>query len=138
MSDNHNCSLAEGFNLWEKIYAQFSFIAMSVIGTAGIVIEDWPWILPYIFINWYGLPGIVMRHLVCPRCPHLYKYGDCLQLSKEISRLIHDKQDLSRLNKNCLDWAQKFNWDNSAQKMMQLIQNTISETSNVRRETGKN
>ena len=95
MSGNDNCSLAEGFNLWEKIYAQFSFIAMSVIGTTGIVIEDWPWLLPYIFINWYGIPGIVMRHLVCPRCPHLYKYGDCLQFPPKVTRWIVKERKLS-------------------------------------------
>jgi hypothetical protein len=62
MNEKINCSLAEGFSLWEKIYAQFSFIVMSIIGTVGIVLADWPWVLPYIFINWYGIPGIIMRH----------------------------------------------------------------------------
>ena len=79
MNDNIKCSLAEGFSLWEKIYAQFSFIAMGVIGTVGIVLEDWIWVIPYIFIYWYGIPGIVMRHLNCPRCPHLHEFDDCLQ-----------------------------------------------------------
>jgi hypothetical protein len=92
MNDNINCSLAEGFSLWEKTYAQFSFIAMSVIGTVGIVLVDWPWIMPYILINWYGIPGIVMRHLSCPRCPHLYKYGDCLQFHPKITGWIVKKR----------------------------------------------
>jgi hypothetical protein len=98
MKDNINCSLAEGFSLWEKIYAQFSFIAMSVIGTVGIVLVDWPWILPYIFINWYGIPGIVMRHLACPRCPHLYKYGDCLQFHPKVTRKIVKKRKTTPFN----------------------------------------
>ncbi len=74
------CSLAGGFTLWEKIYAQSTFIGMGVIGTVGVAMVDWPRVLPYILIYWYGIPGIVQRHLVCPRCPHLYQYGDCLQL----------------------------------------------------------
>ena len=79
MNDNIKCELAEGFSLWEKIYAQFSFIAMGVIGTVGILLEDWIWVIPYVFIYWYGIPGIIMRHLNCPRCPHLHEFGDCLQ-----------------------------------------------------------
>jgi hypothetical protein len=84
MNDNINCSLAEGFSLWEKIYAQSSFIAMGVLGTIGIITEDWIWVFPYIFIYGYGILGVVMRHLVCPRCPHLYEYNDCLQFPPKL------------------------------------------------------
>jgi hypothetical protein len=92
LNEKIKCSLAEGFRLWEKIYAQFSFIAMGVIGTVGIVLADWPWILPYILINWYGIPGIVMRHLTCPRCPHLYVYGDCLQAPPSLAKWLIKKR----------------------------------------------
>ena len=85
MNDNINCSLAEGFSLWEKIYAQSSFIAMGVLGTIGIIIEDWIWVFPYIYIYGYGILGVVMRHLVCPRCPHLHVYNDCLQFPPKIT-----------------------------------------------------
>ena len=40
MNKKNKCSLAEGFSLWEKIYAQFSFITMGVIGTVGIALAD--------------------------------------------------------------------------------------------------
>lgn len=73
------CKLAEGFSVWQKIYAQVSFFTMMTVGTVGIVRIDWHWIFPYIVVSWYGIPGIVMRHLSCPRCPHLHLYGDCLQ-----------------------------------------------------------
>jgi MFS family permease len=93
MNDNINCSLAEGFSLWEKIYAQFSFIATGVIGTAGILLVDWRWVLPYLLIYVYGILGIVMRHLTCPRCPHLHVYNDCLQFPSKISRwLVKEKK----------------------------------------------
>jgi hypothetical protein len=95
LNEKSKCSLAEGFSHWEKIYAQFSFITMGVIGTVGIVLADWPWILPYIVILWYGVLGIIMRCLVCPRCPHLYKYGGCLQFPPKITRwLIKEKRQL--------------------------------------------
>ena len=79
MKSRSQCSLAGRFSLWEKIYAQSSFIAMGVSGTAGIILEEWIWVVPFLVIYWYGIPGIVMRHLNCPRCPHLHEYGDCLQ-----------------------------------------------------------
>ena len=78
--------------MWSRRMSYISFFAMSIIGTVGIVLVDWPWILPYIFINWYGIPGIAMRHLICPRCPHLYKYGDCLQLHPKATKWIVKKQ----------------------------------------------
>jgi hypothetical protein len=95
MNDNINCSLAEGFSLWEKIYAQISFFTMGVIGTVGILLADWPWILPYIVIIWYGVPGIIMRHLVCPKCPHLQtdplpNHGD-IKARFEIIKAINGK-----------------------------------------------
>lgn len=92
MTNRKICPLAEGFSLWEKLYAQFSFITMGVIGTVGIVLVDWPWVLPYILIYWYGIPGIVMRHLNCPRCPHIHEYGDCLQAPTRITKLLIKKQ----------------------------------------------
>ena len=92
MNDNIKCSLAEGFSFWEKIYAQSSFIAMGVLGTIGILLEDWIWVIPYIFIYWYGIPGIVQRHLVCPRCPHLHEFGDCLQIHPILTKWFIKKK----------------------------------------------
>lgn len=88
MHDKSACSLSEGFSVWEKLYAQFAFFAMGIIATVGIMLADWPWILPYVFIYWYGIPGIIMRHLVCPRCPHLHVYGDCLQAPPSITKWL--------------------------------------------------
>ena len=92
VNDNIKCELAEGFSLWEKIYAQFSFIAMGVLGTIGILLEDWIWVIPYVFIYWYGIPGIIMRHLNCPRGPHLHEFGDCLQAPVIITKWLVKKK----------------------------------------------
>ena len=86
------CTLAEGFRAWEKAYAQGSFWAMGILGTLGILLQDWPWVFPYIVIYWYGVPGIVMRHLNCPRCPHLHQYGDCLQAPVSLTRWLIKKE----------------------------------------------
>ena len=92
MKDKTECTLANGFNLWEKKYAQSSFIGMGIIGTVGIMLVDWRWILPYLLIYAYGVLGVVMRHLVCPRCPHLFVYNDCLQCHPRITMWLVKEQ----------------------------------------------
>jgi hypothetical protein len=88
MEDRPQCELACGFRLRDKIYAQLSFLAMGILGTIGIILTDWIWVFPYIAFYWYGIPGIVMRHLNCPRCPHLHEYGDCLQAPVSLTRIL--------------------------------------------------
>ena len=51
MKDSINCSLAEGFSLWEKIYAQVSFIGMGFLGTIGIILTDWVWVHTFLSIG---------------------------------------------------------------------------------------
>jgi hypothetical protein len=87
-STGTECRYANGFSVREKLWAQLSFFAILIAGTAGIIREDWPWLAPYIVAGWYGVPGIVMRHLVCPRCPHLYVYGDCVQFPPTLTKLL--------------------------------------------------
>ena len=88
MNRERDCSLAEGFSAREKAWAQVSFLTMGIVGTIGIALTDWRWVFPYIVIGWYGIPGIVMRHLLCPRCPHLHVYGDCLQAPASLTRRL--------------------------------------------------
>ena len=49
MKDKEECLLADGFTIWQKLYAQFAFIAMGIIGTVGIALVDWRLALPYLF-----------------------------------------------------------------------------------------
>ena len=92
MKDKTECTLAKGFSLWEKVYAQSSFLGMGIIGTVGISLVDWRWIPPYLLIYAYGVMGVVMRHLVCPRCPHLFVYSDCLQCHPRITMWLAKEQ----------------------------------------------
>ena len=94
--------LARGFTTGQKAYAQVTFFAMAIAGTAGIALADPRWLAPYVFICWYGIPGIVMRHLSCPRCAHLYCYGDCLQFPARWTRWLVKKpksEPFSRLER---------------------------------------
>ena len=86
MSTISKCIFSTGFTLQEKIYAQTTFLGMIITGTVAILHADWIFAVPYIFIAWYGVPGIIQRHIVCPRCPHLYDHGDCLQFPPALTR----------------------------------------------------
>lgn len=57
----------------------------------------------------------------------LYRYGDCGELADKMRRLINDQEQLRVLSKNSIQWAQNFSWDNSADKMLALIEKTIEE-----------
>lgn len=97
MKSKNECTLANGFSLWEKAWAQFSFIAMGAIGSVGIALVDWRWALLYFVMFAYGIMGVVMRHLVCPRCPHLYLYNDCLQAPPKLTRILIKEQKTTPL-----------------------------------------
>jgi MFS family permease len=88
MRHNSKCTLAAGFTLWEKMYAQSTFIGMGVAGAIGIWLVDWRWAMIYLLIFVYAILGVVMRHLNCPRCPHLHVYNDCLQLPTRITKWL--------------------------------------------------
>ncbi len=87
-SNSGECRYANGFSLWEKLWAQGSYFTMMIVGTAGIARADWHWLAPYLLIAWYGLPGIIMRYVICPRCPHLYVYNDCLQVPPGLAKWL--------------------------------------------------
>lgn len=91
-SGDCGCRLSEGFSLPEKTYALASYLGMGITGTVAILQADWRWAVPYIIFYWYGTPGIIMRHLACPRCPHLWVYGDCLQFPARIAKLLVKKR----------------------------------------------
>lgn len=86
--NNNNDHLACGFSLNEQIYAQIAFHGWWISGFLGIVMQNWAWAMLYFLIVTYGILGIVQRHLTCPRCPHLYEYGSCLQLHPKITKLL--------------------------------------------------
>ena len=92
------CKLAEGFSLWEKVYAQSSFLLMALIGTVGIAVADWRWAPAYVLIHVYGFAGIIMRHVICPRCPHIHEYGDCLQAPPKLTLWLIKKRKTGPLS----------------------------------------
>ena len=104
MVDKPKCSLAKGFSIYEKLYAQISFFMFTIIGFYGIYIEAPCWSLGYLVI-FASVPFVVQRYLVCPRCPHLYEYGDCLQLHPRITHLFIKRPIATPMNR-----FEKFVW----------------------------
>jgi len=91
MSLTKSSCLADGFTTKEKIFAQTTFFGILIVGTIGILRVDMRFVIPYVFIAWYGIPGIIQRHIVCPRCPHLIEHEDCLQLHPAITKWLIKK-----------------------------------------------
>ncbi|MBN2009237.1 glycosyltransferase family 4 protein [candidate division KSB1 bacterium] len=56
----------------------------------------------------------------------LYPYGDIEALANTMIQLIENPAQLRALRHNCVPWAQQFSWDVSAQKMLDLIHETVS------------
>ena len=88
MRDTAPCQYADSFTLREKLWAQISFNVFAIVGIVGIALVDWRWAVPYAFIYLYGIPFVIMRHLTCPRCPHLLTYGDCLQFPPKLTGML--------------------------------------------------
>lgn len=83
-----NCQYADGFSIWEKLYAQITFNVFCLTGLIAIAMQDWRWAVPYAVLYFGGVPFVIMRHLACPRCPHLWVYGDCVQLPPFLTKLL--------------------------------------------------
>ncbi|MBD3290050.1 glycosyltransferase [candidate division KSB1 bacterium] len=56
----------------------------------------------------------------------LYEYGNIEQLASQMILLIENQQLRETLSENSLEWAKKFSWDRSAEKMLHLLEKTIS------------
>jgi len=80
--------LACDFSIGEQIYAQVTFHGWWISGFIAIALQNWIWATLYFLIVAYGILGIIQRYLTCPRCPHLYEHGSCLQLHPNISKLV--------------------------------------------------
>ena len=93
-----NCRYADGFTIWEKLYAQITFNVFCLTGLAAIALQDWRWALPYAVLYFGGVPFVIMRYLACPRCPHLWVYGDCVQLPSFLTKRLVKKRKTAPFN----------------------------------------
>lgn len=95
----HNCHLTEGFTLREKILVRISFAGLWLTGFIAIWPESIYWALGFMILVLYGVLGLMARYWVCPRCPHLHKYNDCLQMPPALMKRFVKKPTSTPMNK---------------------------------------
>lgn len=61
-----------------------------------------------------------------------YPYGDIDRLAEKISEIITKDDFRNKLGNNARTWAEKYDWEQSAQKTIGLIERTISQHHNLR------
>ncbi|KAA3633846.1 MAG: glycosyltransferase, partial [Calditrichaeota bacterium] len=57
----------------------------------------------------------------------LYEYGNVNELSEKLISVLTDEILRKRLEQGGLEWAERFNWDNAAQKFNKLIEKVVRE-----------
>lgn len=94
------------------------------------------WGLTVIEANSCGLPVIAANSpglrdsVVDGKTGLLYPYGDISKLAELVTNLIQNNKLRNSFTNQCINWANKFNWNKSANDMIKLITNVLT-----RRET---
>jgi glycosyltransferase involved in cell wall biosynthesis len=58
----------------------------------------------------------------------LFPYGDTNKAGEQILEMINNNDKRNTFSSNAIKWASNFNWDQSAQKAIQIIENCIVES----------
>ena len=61
----------------------------------------------------------------------LYPYGNIDKLAETIIYLLKNRAEQQRLSEEAVKWAQQFDWENSAEKTLQLIEKVIFHSREV-------
>ena len=84
--DSATCK--KGFTIFEKVFAQLTFLGSVFVGAAAMAIENFLFGILYIFFAIIGINFFVMRYYTCPRCEQLWKHSDCLQFPVFLTKRI--------------------------------------------------
>ena len=91
------------------------------------------WGLTVIEANACGTPVIASNvpglkdSVVHEKTGLLFEFGNSRELAEKIIYTLNHKSYLETLSKNALNWAQSFNWDNSATEMISLIKEVLEK-----------
>ncbi|MBN1154212.1 glycosyltransferase family 4 protein [candidate division KSB1 bacterium] len=89
------------------------------------------WGLTIIESNACGTPVIaadspgLRDSVVHEKTGFLYPHGDIAKLAEQAIRLINDASLRNNFSHNALEWSRKFNWDDSAAQMLDLIEHIL-------------
>jgi glycosyltransferase involved in cell wall biosynthesis len=56
----------------------------------------------------------------------LFEYGNIEQLAQKLLLMLRDENLRSRLRSEAILWARSFNWDDSANKMIDLMERVVA------------
>jgi len=76
---------------------------------------------PVISANVHGLKDSVMSGV----SGELYQYGNIDELADKILHIIKNEDNLRKYSDGAVKWAKEFSWDNSAKKMLSIIQKIV-------------
>jgi glycosyltransferase involved in cell wall biosynthesis len=57
----------------------------------------------------------------------LYRYGDIEDLAQKIVKIIGKPTQLEKYSEGAIEWAKRFSWEQSANKMLKIIEKTIEQ-----------
>ena len=63
----------------------------------------------------------------------LFEYGNVKELSDYLVKLLSDADYREKLGQGGLAWAKKFNWDETATKTLELMEDIVKERSRVKK-----
>ena len=94
---NQQCKEKFTFSAIEKIIAAIPFNASILIGAYGLFLTSWALTVLYLVFSYVGIL-VMMRYTICPRCPHLLKGNDCLNLPAPFVKKLIAKNRKGPLN----------------------------------------
>ena len=75
------------FSFGEKLYAQVTFNAGVMVAAYGLFLESTMLGIAYLLFTFVGI-FLLVRYTICPRCPHLHKGNDCVQMHASIVKMM--------------------------------------------------
>jgi glycosyltransferase involved in cell wall biosynthesis len=94
------------------------------------------WGLTVIEANACGVPVIasdvpgLKDSVVDEKTGLLFEYGNVEQLAQKILLMLRDDNLHARLRSEAITWGQGFNWDESARKMLEVLERAVARKSN--------
>jgi len=92
-----HCKGALTFTRVEKVVAAIPFNASILIGAFGLSLMSWTLTAAYLSFAYIGVL-VMMRYVMCPRCPHLLVGNDCLNMPVPLVKLLIDGSRSGPLN----------------------------------------
>ncbi|MBI3005842.1 MAG: glycosyltransferase family 4 protein [Ignavibacteriales bacterium] len=89
------------------------------------------WGLTVTEANAYGVPVVASNvpglrdSVIEGKTGLLYEYGNISQLARKMLEVLKDRKFQARLGREALTFARSLSWDNSAQRMLEVIEQTI-------------